>query len=134
MHEFELDRLVKIAKVAVANSERPLMGGVSRDFIAGAVMQVAMKQRREDETPEGVFARVTLEDHDARILMKARHLTAAPLAKMSPATTEIEGAQRQLDAMIARHRLKAGGAYEAAFELLTRDGEGKTLLRTIRGK
>ena len=58
------------------------MGGVSRDFIAGAVMQVAMKQRREDETPEGVFARVTLEDHDARILMKARHLTAAPLAKM----------------------------------------------------
>jgi len=83
MNTAELDRLVRIAKAAVQNSEtQALLGGCSPDFIAAGIMEIAMKQRREGETPEMAFSRVTVEDPDARVLMKARRLTPRGLFRL----------------------------------------------------
>lgn len=136
MQEHELTRLVKIAKAAVANSEtQALLGGCSPDFIADGIMSIAMRQRREGETPEQAFSRVTVEDPDARVLMKARRLTPTSNARAGVAKArDAERAQRMLDAAIARYRLANGGTYEAGFSAVTEAGEGKALLREIRGK
>jgi hypothetical protein len=83
MHEDELTRLVRIAKFAVHNSEtQPLLAGYSSDFITDGITTIAMKQRREGESPEMAFSRVIVEDPDARVLMKARKLRPTNLRQV----------------------------------------------------
>ena len=83
MHEDELTRLVRIAKFAVHNSEtQPLLAGYSSDFITDGITTIAMKQRRNGETPEMAFSRVIVEDPDARVLMKARKLRPTNYVKV----------------------------------------------------
>ena len=130
----DLSRITKIAKLAIANAEGPLTAGYDADAMADAIMSIALKHQRHDETPEAAFARVTIEDPDAATLFKVRKLASRPFTEAEPAQRNVERAQRQLDAMIARHRLEHGGSCEAAFSAVTVAGEGRQLLRGIRGK
>lgn len=130
----DLSRITKIAKLAVQNAERPSTAGYDGDAMADAIVSIALKHQRPNETPEAAFARVTIEDPDAATLFKVRRLASRPFTEAEPAQRNVERAQRQLDAMIARHRLEHGGSYEAAFRAVTVAGEGRQLLWGICGK
>lgn len=134
MQEYQFQKLCKAARAGVAETDSPAVWNAAID-------QIAKSAQRDDETFEMAYSRVTLEDPDARALMRMYHdaVTKAQMVSKRGRPREegrimlkrgaLEKALSDAAMMIAE---RDAISYERAFCKVLDTAEGRALYRQMQ--